>query len=435
MTDSATTVATAGGVNRTTLPSVTNNPAAAASRMSWSASTRPARSNSSTVGRVARAAVSSVSRTSTGSAPTRSCSNAWMRCGSGAGRHTADVLSANAPARASARYGLPPESACSLLAVRAGRPYRSSSSARSAGPNGGTASSVTGAGARADARGGRPPRGMVTRHEPDSASASPGRSAPSSESSAFDSSSRSGHRSATTARIRRPAVRRAAKAMTSADAASSHCASSIRISTGLASAQRSSNACQASRRASRTRLPEPAERPRSRTALTAARCGSGSSATYSSGTWPSSSASPAKDIQRSVSAPDTRSTRSPRWWRGDPEGVHDRGFADAAGPGQDRAAARGQCRLDRGEQIRPAHQARGRRSNRRKNIGLQRDPPFQVVSPQFWRGTSRSPYEPPSATSIARSPNTGSTDCGAVEFTYGRRRAVAGPTRAKCQEP
>jgi hypothetical protein len=32
--DSATTVATAGGVNRTTLPSVTSSPAAAASRMS-----------------------------------------------------------------------------------------------------------------------------------------------------------------------------------------------------------------------------------------------------------------------------------------------------------------------------------------------------------------------------------------------------------------
>ena len=76
-----------------------------------------------------------------------------MRCGSGCGRHATEIRSANAPPSARARYGLPPESACSRLAARAGNAYRSSSSAISSASRGGTAISVTGVGARAAARG------------------------------------------------------------------------------------------------------------------------------------------------------------------------------------------------------------------------------------------------------------------------------------------
>ena len=199
---SAATVATAGGVNRTALPSVTSSPAAAASRMSCSASARPARSSSST-------------RRAGGQ---RRDQQGLPHLG----RQRADPV---------------PQQGVDALRQRRRPPRAPRSGRRTRRPAPGP-----GTGCRRSRRAACWPPGPATRTGravrrsrrrpaavPRSPSPAPGRAAagPRGQLGAGRPSCCSGQRSATTARTLRPTTRRAAYAMTSADAPSSHCASSM----------------------------------------------------------------------------------------------------------------------------------------------------------------------------------------------------------------
>jgi hypothetical protein len=146
----------AGGVNRMTLPSVTSRPAAAASRMSWSASGRPAR-------RAARPWAAWPGRRP---ATSRAPRSAGRRPGPAAGHGCAaeGVPAATRP-RSGRRTRRPtPARGRDSARVRvqlAGRAGRQRVQVEQLGQVGrlqrGTAISVTGGGASDAARSGRPP--------------------------------------------------------------------------------------------------------------------------------------------------------------------------------------------------------------------------------------------------------------------------------------